>query len=285
MTGSTASEPAAVAAPAWPSPEAVRFTGATRDVRAAYEHPWLVRMTHWLTAISLFVLIGSGLQIFMAFPSFGPKIPQNDLLHVPEALRIGGWLGGALQWHFTFMWLFIATGIAYVIYQGVSGRYRMVLFTPRDMPGVWPMARHYFFFREKPPVTGPYNPLQKLAYTASVGFGAVSVLTGLVMFNPVQFSWLAWLMGGFSLARVWHFAAMCGFLAFIPGHLVMVAVHGWKNFVSMLVGWKRDPEYAAALMEMPVMAVSSASGEPRDQLVERAAEAKAAPPESDRSSE
>jgi len=47
-------------------------------------------------------------------------------------------------------------------------------------------------------------------------------------------------------ARLWHFLAMCGFLAFIPGHLVMVALHGWNNFVSMLVGWKKDPEYSAA---------------------------------------
>jgi len=29
----------------------------------------------------------------------------------------------------------------------------------------------------------------------------------------------------------------------VPGHLVMVALHGWENFVAMLTGWKRDPEY------------------------------------------
>jgi Ni/Fe-hydrogenase b-type cytochrome subunit len=252
MTGSTGSERGVVpGSSSWRLPKAVRFTASPGDVRAAYEHPWLVRMTHWLTAISLFVLVGSGRQIFMAFPSFGPKLPEHDLFSVPEAFRLGGWLAGALQWHFTFMWIFMATGAAYVAYQAVSGRYQMVLFMPRDIPGVWPMVRHYFLLREKPPVTGPYNPLQKLAYTSSVLFGAASVLTGLVLFNPVQFSWLAWLMGGFSLARVWHFVAMCGFLAFIPGHLVMVAIHGWKNFVSMLIGWKRDPEYAPELPEEP----------------------------------
>ncbi len=73
--------------------------------------------------------------------------------------------------------------------------------------------------------------------------GAASVLTGLVLYNPVQFSWLGWAMGGYTRTRLWHFLAMCGFLAFIPGHLLMVAVHGWNNFVSMLVGWKKDPEY------------------------------------------
>ena len=252
MTGSTASEqrrPIRGARHAtWPVPDAVRFSASrpsAPEVRAAYEHPWMVRATHWLTAVSLFVLIGSGLQIFTAFPSFGPKIPQQDLLQVPAALRLGGWLAGALIWHFTFMWIFMATGAAYLIYQMVSGRYRMVLFIPRDMPGVWPMVKHYLFFRAKPPVTGPYNPLQKLAYSLTILCGIATVLTGLVMFNPVQFSWLGWSMGGFHYARVWHFAAMCGFLAFIPGHLLMVAVHGWKNLVSIFVGWKRDPEYRA----------------------------------------
>ncbi|MCU1286206.1 MAG: Thiosulfate reductase cytochrome subunit (rane anchoring protein) [Acidobacteriales bacterium] len=212
-------------------------------VPAAYEHPWVVRMAHWANAICLFVLTASGLRIFRAFPSFGPKFEQHNLVDVPKNLTIGGWLGGALQWHFTFMWIFIATGVVYLGYQLFSGHYRQVLFTPKDIRGVWPMARHYFLFGPKPPVTEAYNPLQKLAYTSAVAFGVLSVLTGLVLYKPVQFSLLAAMMGGFHYARIWHFAAMLGFLAFIPGHLIMVAIHGWDNFYSMMIGWKRDPEY------------------------------------------
>ena len=212
-------------------------------VRAAYEHPLAIRITHWVNAVSLFVLVASGLRIFRAFPSFGPKIPQQDLIDIPKALTLGGWLGGALQWHFTFMWIFAASGVLYLTYQLLSGHYRTVLFTPKDIPGVWPMVRHYFLFGPKPPITEQYNPLQKLAYTSTVGFGTLSLLTGIVLYKPVQFSWLAFLFGGFHLMRVWHFAAMCGFLAFIPGHLIMVALHGWSNFFSMLSGWKREPEY------------------------------------------
>jgi thiosulfate reductase cytochrome b subunit len=210
-----------------------------------YEHPWAVRFCHWANAVSLVVLAMSGLQIFTAFPSFGAKLPQANLIDaVPEALRIGGWLGGALQWHFTFMWIFAGTAAVYATYQIVSGHYRTVLFTVRDVPGVWPMARHYFFFGPKPPVTGQYNALQKLAYTTTIGCGALSVVTGLVMYKPVQLSALAWLVGGFHTARLLHFLAMCGVLAFIPGHLIMVALHGWDNFVSMIIGWKRRPAYA-----------------------------------------
>src|ERR1700739_1157366 len=80
-------------------------------VQAAYEHPWPVRFCHWLNAVSLFVMAGSGLQIFRAFPSFGPKIPQHDLLNVPKSLALGGWLAGALQWHLTFAWCYVPPGV------------------------------------------------------------------------------------------------------------------------------------------------------------------------------
>ncbi len=213
--------------------------------RYAFEHPWLVRFTHWLNAITLTVMIGSGLQIFAAFPSFGDKIPQVDLLHVPAAMRLGGWLGGALQWHFTFAWLFVIGGVAYVIYQVVSGHWRQTLFMPKDIRSAWPMARHYFLFGPKPDQTEPYNALQKLAYTSTVFFGAAATITGIMLYKPVQFGWLLQLCGGFGLVRLWHFLAMCGFLSFIPGHLLMVALHGWNNFRSMLTGWKRNPEYLA----------------------------------------
>jgi Ni/Fe-hydrogenase b-type cytochrome subunit len=211
--------------------------------RAVYEHPFIVRLCHWANTISLLVMIGSGFQIFRAFPSFGAKIPQKDLLHWPEAFALGGWLGGALQWHLTFMWIYIVTGLLYVGYQIFSSNYRQVLLASRDVPGVWPVVRHYFFFGSKPPLREAYNQLQKFAYTIAIGLGVLSVLTGFVIWKPVQFSWLAWMMGGFHLARLWHFLTMWALIAFAFGHLIMVILHGWKNFLSMLTGWKKDPEY------------------------------------------
>src|ERR1700685_2949064 len=160
---------------------------------AEYEQRLVVRWCHWLNSISLFVMIGSGLQIFRAFPGFGAKIPQKDLIDWPKSLAIGGWLGGALQWHLTFMWIYMATGVVYVGYQIFSGNYKQVLFTHRDVPGVWPMVKHYFFFGKKPEVREAYNSLQKQAYTSAIGLGILSVLTGFVVWKPAQFSWLGWL--------------------------------------------------------------------------------------------
>jgi thiosulfate reductase cytochrome b subunit len=170
--------------------------------RAVYEHPFIVRLCHWINLVALFVMVGSGLQIFRAFPSFGAKIPQKDLLHWPKAYAIGGWLGGGLQWHLTFMWIYIGTGLLYLGYQIFSGNYRQVLFVPRDIPGVWPMVKHYFFFGPKPPAREAYNPLQKQAYTMAIVLGVLSVLTGFAVWKPIQFSWLAWMMGGFHYARI-----------------------------------------------------------------------------------
>ena len=60
-------------------------TGAS--VRAAYEHPFLVRLCHWINSVALLVLIASGLRIFRAFPSFGPKIPQANFVECPGAIH------------------------------------------------------------------------------------------------------------------------------------------------------------------------------------------------------
>jgi thiosulfate reductase cytochrome b subunit len=158
----------------------------------------------------------------------------------PSIVRIGGWLGGALQWHFTFAWLLVAAMVIYFAYQIVSDNLRQVMFAPRDVRGVWPMVRHYLLLGPKPTVTGTYNPLQKLAYSVALLLIVVGVITGFALYKPVQLFWLVQGLGGYRLTRIWHFAAMCGLLAFIPGHVVMVALHGWQNFAGMWTGGRRE---------------------------------------------
>jgi thiosulfate reductase cytochrome b subunit len=206
---------------------------------ARYEHPYLVRLTHWISALSTVIMISSGIEIFRAFPSFGEKVPEHDLVAIPRWMGLGGWLGGALQWHLTFMWPLMASGVVYLGYQLVSGNYRQVLFAPRDLTGVWPMMRYYFLRGPRPEWKGSYNPLQKLAYTLAIMLGLMAVLTGLVLSKPVGFSFLVRALGGFPMVRIWHFSSMLGLAGFTVAHLVMVSLHGWNNFASMLTGWKR----------------------------------------------
>jgi thiosulfate reductase cytochrome b subunit len=208
---------------------------------ARYEHPYLVRLTHWISAVATTIMILSGIEIFRAFPSFGDKIPERDLVSVPKWMGLGSWLGGALEWHLTFMWPLMMSGAVYLGYQVVSGNYRQVLFTLGDLPGVLPMVRYYFLRGPRPELNESYNPLQKLAYTSAIILGLMVVLTGLVLWKPVKLSSLAWLMGGFGMVRIWHLSTMLGLAGFTVGHLVMVSLHGWNNFTSMLTGWKTGP--------------------------------------------
>ncbi|MGH7885133.1 MAG: cytochrome b/b6 domain-containing protein [Thermodesulfobacteriota bacterium] len=217
---------------------------SSKLVKQVNEHPWLIRFTHWLNMISLFILIGSGLRIFLAFPSFGSKVPQENFFFViPKSYTIGGWLGGAIQWHFTFIWVYMLTGVVYLTYQFISGHYKTFLFTHKDISGVLPMAKHYFLFRSKPELKEQYNPLQKLAYTSVIILAVLSMITGFAVYKPVQIPYLTNLIGGYQYARYWHQLVMWAFIVFIIGHLIMVILHGWNNFVAMLTGWKKNPEY------------------------------------------
>jgi len=138
------------------------------------------------------------------------------------------------------MWLFAGVGVLYILYQAVSRNYEQVLFSRCDVRGVWPMFRHYFLGGRKPDIHQSYNPLQKLAYTTALLLGAVSVITGIALYKPVQLQWLVSSLGGFQWVRFEHFMAMIGFLFFIPGHLTMVAIHGRDNLMSIFSGWKLE---------------------------------------------
>ncbi len=81
-------------------------------------HSGIVRLTHWLNAIVLLGMIASGLQIYVAFRHFGQhdtRVPlpnPADGVVFPEAVRLGGWLAGGLNWHFALAWPYVITGLA-----------------------------------------------------------------------------------------------------------------------------------------------------------------------------
>ncbi len=80
-------------------------------------HPLWVRVTHWINALAMFMMIGSGWQIYDASPLF-------RFIHFPSQFALGEWLAGALLWHFAAMWLLVINGIVYVTLGIVTGRFR-----------------------------------------------------------------------------------------------------------------------------------------------------------------
>jgi thiosulfate reductase cytochrome b subunit len=208
-------------------------------------HHWIVRLTHWLTAILLVGLIASGLQIYGAFPHFGPRGDPFPVPNpwagksLPEWARLGGWLAGGLNWHFTLAWPFTIAGLVYLAYLVLSGEWRSLLFRRRDLRPALEMQLYYLRLRRDHPPQGKHNALQKGAYTGIVILGAISVLSGFAIYKPVQLWWLTALFGGFELARYWHFVTVWLFVGFALLHVVLVLTVDPASLRAMVTGWYR----------------------------------------------
>jgi thiosulfate reductase cytochrome b subunit len=213
----------------------------SRVPAAVRRHHWIVRLTHWGTAAVLAGMVTSGLQIYEAYARFGnrgaPSYPNPlEGARFPATVRLGGWLAGALNWHFALMWPLLAFGLVYASYLVGSGEWRALCFRPRDVRGAFEMARYYLRLRKEHPPQGKHNPLQKLAYTSVVLLGALALLTGLAIYKPLQFSWLTLLLGGFQAARYWHFWIVWIFVAFTITHVLLVFLVDPASLRAMLTG-------------------------------------------------
>ena len=178
-------------------------------------HPLWMRITHWLNALAVLVLVTSGWRIYDASPLFGFEFPPS--------ITLGGWLGGALQWHFAAMWLLAINGLTYLALNVASGRLWRKFF-PLSPAGVWRDA--LAALRGKLSHADPrrYNNVQRLAYLFVMVDIAVLIVSGLVLWKSVQFAGLRDLLGGYEFARRIHFCAMAALVAFVAVHLVMVAL-------------------------------------------------------------
>jgi thiosulfate reductase cytochrome b subunit len=189
-------------------------------------HPLLVRITHWVNALAILVMVMSGWKIYNASPLFDFSFP-NDI-------TLGGWLGGALQWHFAAMWLLALNGMIYVAYGILSGhlRRRMFPITPRAMiHDVFNALRGRLAHDD----LSVYNAAQKAAYLGAILLAVGLILSGLAIWKPVQLYWLAAPMGDFEGARLLHFFCMAGIVLFVLVHVAMVVLVP-KTFLTMITG-------------------------------------------------
>jgi thiosulfate reductase cytochrome b subunit len=194
--------------------------------RSQCVHPLAIRITHWLNAIAVFIMVASGWRIYNSSPLFG--------FHFPNGITLGGWLAGALQWHFAAMWLLVFNGIVYLSFNTFSGRWRRQFF---------PLSLRQVFVDFLAALKGKlshddpahYNAVQKAAYLFVVLDLIVIVLSGLVLWKSVQFSFLRELMGGYEVARRVHFVGMAALVGFFIVHVAMVALVP-RTFVAMIRG-------------------------------------------------
>ena len=194
--------------------------------RAKVIQPAWVRIVHWINAVAIILMIMSGWQIYNASPLFDFRFSHS--------ITLGGWLGGALLWHFAAMWLLVVNGLVYVVLGFATGRFRRKLL-PITAGGVISDAKAALTGKLSHDDLTKYNCVQKLLYAGIIVVGVVIVLSGLSIWKPVQFQYLTALFGGYDVARYVHFFCMAAICAFLVVH-VALAVLVPKSLRAMIIG-------------------------------------------------
>ena len=188
--------------------------------------PGWVRVVHWINAVATILMIMSGWQIYNASPLFNFKFSSS--------ITLGGWLGGALQWHFAAMWLLMVNGLVYLTLGLVTGRFRRKLL-PITASGVIDDTKAALTGKLSHADLTTYNYVQKLLYAGIIVVGILIVLSGLSIWKPVQLQWLTALFGGYDVARYVHFFCMAAIVGFLVIH-VALALLVPKSLRAMIIG-------------------------------------------------
>jgi thiosulfate reductase cytochrome b subunit len=209
-------------------------------------HALPVRIAHWLQALAILIMIGSGWRIYNASSIFP--------FHFPVWATLGGdvetslaWHGDpgvatAIAWHLAGMWLLLASYFLFVLWGFFCGHLRRD-FLPVTRRGFWRDFSAALRFRLEHRL-GEYNAVQKLFYWCVLAAIAIMVLSGIAIWKAVQTYPLVSLLGGFQGARLVHFLVMSAIALVIVVHLTLVALVP-STLVSMVVGHfgKAEPEH------------------------------------------
>lgn len=178
--------------------------------------PLLIRITHAVLVPTVAILFATGVELWSAYPFFGPLGATYDAIPLqglawPSALRVGSGLGAAHRLHLVVAALFALNAVVYASYL-VATRRRFA----------------------------PYPRGKRALYLAALGLAALQLVSGLALWKPVQLAWLGLLLGGYDGARVVHYFAMLGLLAFVIAHVMWTFVdvrrHGWRKSAAILTG-------------------------------------------------
>ncbi len=200
-------------------------SSTTRAPAKVIQPAW-VRAMHWANAFAMALMIMSGWQIYNASPLFDFRFASS--------ITLGGWLGGALLWHFAAMWLLMVNGLIYLITGSATGRFRKKLF-PITPTGVLSDVKAALTFKLAHDDLSTYNYVQRLLYAGIIAVGVVIVLSGLSIWKPVQLQWLTALFGGYDAALYVHFFCMAAIVAFMVVHIALALIVP-KSLRAMIIG-------------------------------------------------
>jgi thiosulfate reductase cytochrome b subunit len=197
------------------------------------------RIMHWVNALAMLVMIGSGWRIYDAYPAlpidfgFDYAITLGGDIFQSEARSNEDGLANALLWHFGAMWVLVLNFAAYLTAGIVSGHFRrdFLPLGPRAVLADFVAALRFRLDHR----LGQYNAVQKLFYWGVLGAIVVTILSGLSIWKPVQLQGLTALFGGYEFARVVHFLGMAAIVAFLVVHILLTILVP-KTLVAMVTG-------------------------------------------------
>lgn len=209
----------------------------SRQYLEVQTHSVAIRITHWLMALAIVILILSGWRIYNASPIFGFTFPEDYTLggDVEQALALHNDPGvaSAIAWHFAAMWLLALSYLGFMLWNLFSGHFR------RDFLPVGPVS----FWRDFSAAArfklthrlGEYNAVQRAAYWGVLAAVMMMLLSGIAIWKPVQTYPLETIFGGFQGARIVHFVFMALIASFIVIHVALVVLVP-KTFLAMTLG-------------------------------------------------
>jgi thiosulfate reductase cytochrome b subunit len=214
--------------------------------REEQRHPLLRRLSHWLFAVAILVMIGSGWRIYNDVPILPFRFPLWLTLggDTDYSYDLHGESGtaNAIAWHLAGMWLLVASVAVYLLHGLLTGHFRrdFLPLSPRAFGRDFLAAARFRLDHH----LGTYNAVQKAFYWGALFAILMMVASGLSIWKPVQLGWLTWLFGGFDVARIVHFFFMTAIVAFLVVHVALVALVP-KTLVAMTLGRASAPAHAA----------------------------------------
>ena len=202
-------------------------------------HPLAIRLMHWINAVAMIGMIMSGWAIYNDEVIFG-------WLHFPQWITLGAGPEGALQWHFFAMWILVANLIGFLVHGLSTGRFRRMLL-PIRISEVIAETQAALALKLAHADLTRYNAVQRLLYVGVLLVTILQVLSGLVVWKPVQFSELATLFYDFQTARLVHFLGMAAIVGFLLVHVALALIVP-RTLLAMLTG---GPEVPRTRSNMP----------------------------------
>jgi Ni/Fe-hydrogenase 1 B-type cytochrome subunit len=210
-----------------------------------YVWQWPVRLTHWVIAISIFVLSVTGIYIGHPFLIAPGPAGQNFVMGTMRAIHLSFAIAFGLAVITRVYWMF--AGNRFATWDKFIPVHR------HRRQGLRPTLKFYLFQLRKPPGFVGHNPVAGTTYTLVFFLYFVMIATGLTLYTasaPVGswfriFSFLVPLFGGFQGARWIHHMVMWLLLGFAVHHvysaILMSQVEQNATIESIFSGYKFVP--------------------------------------------